>query len=330
MSVNHPARGCPEAQMVDRALRRSMLKIAAKPRLSWHRRRSARSTFFLALSRRACAAHARPFIMSDSRTAAYPPGFRPRRGLNWVLHRPALRLVLHVPVQLPVRHAGHGRGVRLQHLPDHRDAERLVDRLWHRATGERSSDRSDRRQDRDADRRRWHHRHQSHLWLRLFRRDLHHLRGDLADERLRAVVRRARHGQDECRLVPPHRARHVRRHFWFHDSVGPVRYQQSRAGHPRRLYRRHLDRGEKRLALALSYSAADRGRRRDPARHFRQGHAGGSRVSRADRDHGEQRLQLPDELSGMLHYDLQASVDLVLRDAPTPAPARCGTVRTSS
>ena len=57
--------------------------------------------------------------MADELVKTYPAGFRPRRGLNWGADRADLRVLLHVPLQLPVRDAGNGRRVRLQHPPDH-------------------------------------------------------------------------------------------------------------------------------------------------------------------------------------------------------------------
>ena len=57
--------------------------------------------------------------------------------------------------------------------------------------------------------------------------------------------------------------------FGFMIQLGPIRDQQSRAGHSRGLHRRRLGRCEKRLALALPHSAAHRRGRLDPARDLR-------------------------------------------------------------
>ncbi len=73
--------------------------------------------------------------------------------------------------------------------------------------------------------------------------------------------------------------------------------------------------GEERLALSLPHPAAHRRRGRDPARHFRQEHAGRSRLSRLDRDRPRRGgYQQPRQHAGILHHHFYSSADLVLRD----------------
>ena len=156
-------------------------------------------------------------LMSEL-VATYPPGFRPRRGLNWFIIgllyasfymcRYNFRFATPGMVQefgfstfqitgmLSAWSIAYGTGQLINGL--------LTDRIGGKtamligAAGTIID--------------------QPHLRLRFLRRHLYHLRRDLADEWLHAIVWRARHDQDECRLVPAHRARHLCRHLRFHDS----------------------------------------------------------------------------------------------------------------
>ena len=195
-----------------------------------------------------CAVASGPTIFQAdglTRTIQLSPGLSATARTELVHHRTALRILLHVPIQLPVCHSGDGRRSRIHHLSDHGNAQRVVHRIRHGSARERFADRSHRRENGDADRRRGHHHHQSYFRIRLVRGHVHYLRGDLADEWLRAVVRCAGDDQDECGVVSPHRARNVRRHFRIHDSARAIWNQQPGASDSRWIYDRHVGDREK-------------------------------------------------------------------------------------
>ena len=122
----------------------------------------------------------------------------------------------------------------------------------------------------------------------LFRRRV--LRGDARPVhrhsrhgRLPAGVRRARHGQDQHRLVQPPRARTVLRHLRLHDQPRALRHFHSRPGAAGRLHRPRPDpHSAAALALAVLDAVADL--RRGGGGHGADGQ-GNTRGSRLPRRH---------------------------------------------
>ena len=262
-----------------------------------------------------------------TRSLKYPPGFRPRRGLNWVFIGLLYTSFYMCRYNFRSRRRGIGRGVRLQQgrrSPECISALRRSPTRCGQIINGLLTDRIGGKT-RDAHRRRRHDHDEPALRLRFLLAALARLFVAIRrHQRLHAVVRRARHGQNERRLVPAHRARQFAGIFGFMinwaDSGSTISARLFWPG----LYFLGLWRiPPLALALALSDSGRHRARRRDLLAIF---------VKDTPEEAGFPAVNPEEEAGGagprrvwrVVHHHLHQSGHLDLSPAPTPAPARCG------
>ena len=155
--------------------------------------------------------------------------------------RPVVHVVLHVPLQLLDREQVDQRRVWVQPGRNGLHHHDVALRVRLRPDYQRVAHGPHGRQTRHADRRRGHHHDEPAFWRRIVRRNARPVRCHSGRGRLPPGLRRARHGQDQHRLVCPPRARALLRHFRLHDQPGPTGHFHARPGAVGRLHHPRSD-----------------------------------------------------------------------------------------